>query len=542
MERRIKTGSFGGSKLFQKGSAENERFLGYFGWAIVTFFSLTALRSWWNGESTSLLTFGGLLIGLWLVLSRSRFIGISDSARVILQEGRSGKKVLSHQVHSGPKAKKNNGLSDTVRDLCLILGAGSLAIAYAWIVSLLFSQPDQQLMALLLIPVIGFSYSLVHSKKTLSLLSLAGVYFLLVAYPASFSSLAFLTLLTVLLSVWTRYSGKWDVLPLSAIGSFLVIATYTSDYGTYSELSQAILVSTLLIGLALSAPFAYHRRLADNRNMAQASLALVVFGIAMLPGFFTAQIGLPGFMIIGLLYVLIFSALAVVSWWTHGRFSYAKYYGLAAALLVSILALVVTSRSETVLVWLILGSLLSASGFTLKSYTLRMSGLVLLMSTFAYYVLYVFPYETYLSGPFVLQERIWIGLLFAGALPLLALKYKDLKVAGPEGHFRSTIIAALYLASYAVMAGLILVGIQMPIQVLAWASLGIIGVWWGLRQGLPLIQAVSIATILTSLGHFLFSALAIHSPEMRGMFFLAFGLILIGIALAGSTYSRKNLL
>lgn len=490
------------------------------GWLLVTVSALSLFATNDSADTSVLVSCVGLLAGLWLVFRDSSWPRISQSTRHLLQEERSARRIHATSQHQPffSFAKEDTSWQ-AMTGYYLVLAASLLfALVYAWLVLTYLPEGAWQLWGALLVPTVGLAYSLAGSHRSLLYFSLVAVFLLLSFTQAPLFALGYLTLLALAFVAWVWMSRDWPSLLLVVAGSYAVLARWAL-YPESSATILMVLLTSLILSLAFVLPFALFRREAANREFVRrtifGSVAAFVLLPLLLPGnpvFSVAWMESAG------LYLLVLIALGLISLMRYGRYSFAKYYGIAALGLLMLVALLAGNTGLTSILWFAVSIIALGLGFSVGSYSVRTVGLCLLGLTLLYYLSAIFPYPTLVPGPFLLQQRIWLGAIFALFLPVLGFWYRDLPAGEPETAERSYIIELLYVGSFMLLLGIGWVGFQAPAQTVFWLVVGGVYLLAGRIQKLQVVQSLAIAGMLSGLGkYFFFDSLSLPREDRIAM-------------------------
>lgn len=511
------------------------------GWFVLTLFALILLREWWLGVEYSAIVGVGLLIGLLLIVQSNSWFGLSDSTKILLDEYKGSKHRGAHIVHKKPGIRTKESAETLNIGTALLTSAGLflLAIALSWGIFTYIQDSGLQLLALLVIPTLGMVYALWKNSTILVPLNAGIICLLLLMAQAPLVVLTYLIIFSLTLTLWAARTKHWLLQAIITLGSFFILGSVALNNSAAPGIEVAVLVTSLLFILGLSLPFVFHRREVGERRLVRVTLFSIAVYSAILPLLLSSYLSEKSWGLALILLAFIFSSFYAVSLARFGRFSYAKYYGLALVVLLMLSSTILGTVAIATLSWLIISILLLTIGFSGKSYTARMAGLVTLLLSFVLYAVTIFPFNTLIIGPVILEERVWIGVLLAAFMVVLGLWYKEYPIKGQELEQRPIILEFLYTGSLAIIGGLIWVTMVPPYQSIAWIIGGVVFIWWGIRQRSVLVQSAAVALTVVSISKLFLVDSLTYSLSQRIDLVVIAGLLLIAGGYVLTLVSRK---
>lgn len=517
------------------------------GWILITISLLTGLGDLYATQTFSPILVFALILGLWLSFREGNWPHTAPSTKRLLIEQRTKHSIQAHQTHHSHSvsiisAKGEIEWLNLASYTLLVIGVIVLTTSYAWLVSNYLTSPGWQQVAIFLLPFLAIVYCMYAKLRYLLYLSIIASLTVLYLGSSVLVSMLGLTAVALVVVLYSWLKQSWSGLFLTAIGSYLVLANWSLVSGLSAARETLILLTILTLSLAFVLPFAWFRREPKGREQVRGIIFLSTLSLViLLPVLKTGLFFSFEWLEIICLYLVVLVGLGGVSLANFGHYSYAKYYGISALGVLLLISLLSGGAGLVTLLWLLIALLAFCLGFNHKSYSLRVTGLIVLGLTLLLYVVAVFPYERMLYGIVVLQERIWVGVVVLLMLPLISLWYKDLPAAEPEHRDLTIIIETITITSLAMAFGLIWVGMQPPLETLTACVVGLIYFLWAKRQQLAATQAVAIASVLSFLVKFFLLDTLSLSDQQRMLFLVAFAavVVLTAVLLLHLAYARQ---
>lgn len=459
-----------------------------------------------SGLEYSLVALLFLVIGMVIVVHSSGFIGMSRSTRALIQQSVTGRLISSGEVHKSKmviaKKSRGNSLSTTM----IMIYGGFIVVPWlvVWVIVTKISQPELQYTFLLAIPSLMLLYALIVRAKSLIIVGIIAVFGVLSFSLSPFISISYLIVFSLLMTLWAYHNKEWRVQALVTAGTFLTLISIATSFPNNTGIQVAVLLTSLVCALAFSLPFVFHRREIKDRRSVRAILLMVSAYCAILPLLLSSYLSYQSWGLALILLTFMLSGFSAVSLARHGRFSYAKYYGLALVVLLMLSSTILGTATIATVSWLLISMILLIIGFMADSYTARTAGFGTLLLSLLYYLTAVFPSNSLIVGPVIVEERVWIGGLFILFMFVLGLWYKEYPVESREKEQKSLIIDILYVVAFGIAGLLMWVTLTPPLQTLAYIVTGFTAIFWGLRQKSVFIQAGGVSLVLVSLAKIVF--------------------------------------
>lgn len=448
------------------GSINKSDIVQIIGWAVVSASVLAMIVYYAVNQALSPVLAIWLVIGLWMAGRTSQLFGLSDSTVVLLQEERASKKLKSATAHQPPDVrefgrKPFDAKDHPVESLFLAAIIFILALIYSWLVFHTILDPAWQALAFMGIVLLGLVYSMLANRLALTYLSVVVMYLLFANTQAPLFSILALMLVSIGLLYYSWQRKDWGLLLLTVLATHLVLFRWAFHYSDalYSDarVVEGVMAEVLLLlSLVFTIPFINRRREAGEREIVRGILIINAVGFTLLTAWLTDRLMPQNWELSYAVTLLIFVSFAAVAWLSHGRYSYAKYYALAALIAVLVGAALYFPPVMVTLIWFMLGVAVLTSGFLMESYTGRLTGLFILGGAFFHYMFgLLLDYSNLTTDNIFLSTRFWLGILLGSFLWVVAEWFKQLKSRGEEEKYRPATILMLQLGSGLTLLGLL---------------------------------------------------------------------------------------
>lgn len=433
------------------------------GWFLLTLGLVNLLVEWYQNLPLSLIHFFLLMVGIWLVVRQSSVFGLSDSTLQLLQEERAVMKVTAQQAHKSfwLNGKLPQGLtrfSPKVTLSCLV-GGILFSSVYSWAVYRFIEDPLWQTVSFLILVITALGYGLRKKEWGLSALA-AGVTYLILLGPASplLAILMMSVLSFVLGNVAWRHS-RWTLLLLIVLATYFSLIRWLTYFPSFPIRKEHVLMAELVLafGIYFSLPFIYRRRQAQEREIVRMIVFSNSIAFTLLSTWFSYQLA-PGKLLLSYAIVLLLSAIfGCLAWLYRGRFSYAKYFFVAALGSLLAASVVFFEPIAVIMAWFMASVVILTVGFVLQSYSARLLGLFTLLGTVIHYLTSILPEPILTPTPTYAQEKVWIGILLSSYLIVVGSWFRHLDSRGPEERYRPLYVLSLHAAGVVTILSLIIV-------------------------------------------------------------------------------------
>jgi len=536
--RRLERGASGQSTSFWQrckdtfGLDEDQAANRMIGWGILALTAVALINNIQNQSVLFLLVITGS-IGVWLILQASGIIDESDSVRQLATESRAERAVPAGRTHHTVRLEKRVNTTQRLQWIALLAGVfiGVTAVTYA-VASIGQDKHSELLLILVIFAGIAVEVTRREYSRLLQYLLVIGCAVLLLLLPSTPSTLA-LTLFLTGIALWYAFE-KHDVpLRLGVIGGALYLTQVWLvpqglDQNITAELVRQI-AGIILSALALL-PYVQRRRTLGERDTSRISLALGACGLLFTLVSSALSLLDYGWALALLTTGLVLAGLGYFAWIAHERLSYAKYFFTLALAAGAGFVLLAFDAPTITLMLFMAGMVVSMIGFVLPSYSARLLGVGLLGLAVLTYLLLLVPAPLQYSGSIFLRERVWMGMLLAVFLPLLAHWYKIAHMRGMELLLVPTLIVCAYVSSFFILFGIIYLDIPSVDQGVLWLLLGAGSVIVGIHLRKTLLKVLGVGLGFAAFLKLLFTdSLQMSAPERILVFILiAAALISIG--------------
>lgn len=442
-------------------SVSNSQKIAFLGWFVVTSSFLFMLYGWLSGNLEPG-WFLGLLAGFLMIDYENGLIPLSHSSKELLLESRSQRKIFSHLVHKMPYIKKRTLKNEA--NFYDVLGIGLITLVVAslicWFIYGVIPSVNIQTLLFYIFLLVSFIYGIRNwGSRGIAALSMIAIFALLVFNQAPVLSEVLLFLTTSGIAIWAWIKHDWGFLLLDTILYYLAVILWVSSYtGNNTGWGISVLGVTglailgeisLWVSLVLNLPFVTIRRVIAEREVTRLIILINALGFIFVDSWLLSVLIPLGWAQTYGLAILLTAALAGLTWVKNGRYSYAKYF--TAATLIAILISCVTYFQPTLLVltWLAVAIVTLTVGFAFQSYSLRIFGLFILGGAFLHYFFTLIPSSFDLVSqvnqiPNMIASPIWLGIIMASFMVVLAFWYGDLKEKTMELKWQKLIVLSLY--------------------------------------------------------------------------------------------------
>lgn len=502
--------------------------LHFSGWFLLTILSLGLITEWAVDQTISTLGVGGIVLAIWMIVRGSEWLGVSDSTKQLLQEGRASRKISAADLHRRPMSRSLHSTSP-IALILMSMGAFFMGVLYLWFVLTYIPDEASQLLALLLLPTLALRQAILTKSTLLFYTGTLATFVLLMLGNVPSFSLTYLTLISLVLFAVKTRAKDWKAVVCLVVASLVVLATWALRFSDNTSVYLWVLSLSLIFTLFYNLPFIYLRRTAEEREMVRTVIFLSGGYLIALPLLLAHFLSVTGWEMVAALGAFIFAGLGWVSWLRFERFSYAKYYFFMCIGLVMVTVGSIAAPGVVTLSWFMLSIGLLTSGFILESYSLRMLGLGILLLTLGYFTSAVLPDRSLLSEPFLLQERVWIGSLLFLFLLVVAQWYKGAGDFNADRSHNGQIRQGLYLLAGLLLLMLVVVVLTPPLQTLFIIAVGLLLLGAGAHEDFPFLQAVGIAMAISGGAKLLLTDSALLSIDQQ--------LLMVGVFAAVSLVS-----
>jgi hypothetical protein len=476
-----------------------------------------------------------LLAGLALILSASGILDRSDSYLHLAREHQAQKQLHARTVHAHTTKKASPW---NRQHMTLASGVLVLALATGLLLTNYIADSFLQIVPISFVLILIAVHEALARRAQSALFALAALTALLAVSPHPF--IALITAIAGCGVIWMAGRESNQAALITWSGVALELVALSQVYWSAPRFSEAEVAGALcagLLGLLLAVlSFAPERRALEKRDAARLTLCLAPALAVMVMTLVGPYSALENLLTTLLLVALGFAALAYVGWLSHGRLSYAKYFLTVALASLLLFAYLVLDSVTVTLVWFVFGVVVTAAGFTLPSYTARFVGLGLLVIGVLHYLVMVLGVPQ-ISGPILLHDRVWLGLVIAVFLPVVSLWYEQAKLRGVEQRLVPVLTAALGGTSLLLLFAISYLDFSGVIQTALWLLVALCGLAFGRAVRSKVVGKMSQLLIGIALIKLLTSDIfSLTALEQVGILMLV-AIVLIGW---GVEFSRKR--
>lgn len=495
---------------------------------------LGLILNWLNDQNFNVGLAVLFLIGGWLMLRNSYFVGVSDSTRSLLQEGYSQRRVTSQQAHRSLKAGKlpatqQQWFLQAIQAVLVVVGSATCTAMVAWLLGQTVTDPAWQTLVFLFFPFVALGYALYYKRQVLLALVMLVLYGVFIFNAAPLFVILTTYLTTVALAYYFYQHKMWNwVWVLTVVGYAVLlrwaVTPLTLEGYAPNTLSFALLSVAFLFFLFFNILFVYHRRTAADRQIVRSVLFTSVVGFILTSLAVSLANGVDTWLLVNLIVLILSVFFGYVAWILHGRYSYAKYYYLIAILAAFLAGVSQSDHLIVNLLWFAISVVLLGVGFVMNSYTARATGLLALIVALSHYFLYiVIPF----SGSGIIADFVGLGVLHMLFLLILSRWYKELPKNAPESTYLQNISHTLYIVIVAIAFGMVSMLVASAWQTVAWILIGLLAWGAGRLRGYGLLQAVGVALTVVTVGKLCVTDSAVLPAEWHAVVLALFGLFLL---------------
>ena len=511
------------------------------GWGILALTALALINNIQNQSILFLLVITGS-VGIWLIVQASGLVDESDSVRQLATESRAERAVHSHVAHKTALAYQESKPKNLFSWMALVIGVfiGVVALTYAY-TNVTNDHYGEVLLVMVIFAVVMFEVTRRELSKFLRYLLIGGSAILILLLPASPAVLALVLFLTGI-ALWYAIEKRDTPLRIGILAAALYITQIwfvpqSVQSNIVSELVRQ-LAGFILVAVALF-PYVQKRRVLDDRDSARLSITIGASGLLLTLISSALSFLDYGWALALLSTGLVLAGLGYFSWIANERLSYSKYFLTLALGAGAGFALLAFDATTITLTLFVAGIVVSALGFTLPSYSARLVGVGLLGLTVLSYLLLLMPATTQYSGLFLLRERVWVGILLALFLPILAHWYELAKLRGMEQLLVPTLILSSYVTSFLILFGIIYLDIAAPLQTVLWLILAAITYIASQQLKRLLLRFLAIGLGAAAFVKLILSDSASMTPSERIVLFICVAGVLIFLG-TSSAFQKKQ--